>query len=107
MWSFSHALRACKPGARYLVIGFAAGGIPKIPANYLLVKNITVHGLYWGGYLKLDPTVLTSSLETLFAWYGDGHLKPHISHRLPLDQALDGLELLRNRKSTGKIIIKP
>lgn len=102
---FTEALRATRIGARVLVIGFAAGKVPQIPANYLLVKNITVHGLYWGGYLKLDPKVLTDSMSELFDWYAQGKLRPHVSHSLPLEQADEGLELLRSRKSTGKVVI--
>jgi NADPH2:quinone reductase len=104
---FSAALRACRPGARVLVIGFAGGAVPQIPANYLLVKNITVHGLYWGGYLGFAPEVLTRSLADLFALHEAGGLHPHVSHRLPLEQAADGLELLRTRRSTGKVVITP
>lgn len=101
------ALRALRPGGRFLVIGFAAGEVPVFKANYLLVKNITVHGLYWGGYLTFDPAVLTGSLTRLFGWYADGGLRPHVSHVLPLDQALEGLELLKARASTGKVVITP
>lgn len=101
------ALRATKPGGRFLVIGFAAGEVPVFKANYLLVKNITVHGLYWGGYLTFDPAVLTGSLTRLFGWYADGGLRPHVSHVLPLDRALEGLELLKARASTGKVVITP
>jgi NADPH2:quinone reductase len=101
------ALRALRPGGRFLVIGFAAGEVPVFKANYLLVKNITVHGLYWGGYLTFDPGVLTGSLTRLFGWYADGGLRPHVSHVLPLDRALEGLELLKSRASTGKVVITP
>jgi len=102
---FTAALRACKPEARVLTIGFASGSVPQIAANHLLVKNINVIGFYWGGYLKFKPQVLTDSLTTLSQWFADGKLHPHISHRLPLEQAAEGLELLRSRRSTGKVII--
>jgi NADPH2:quinone reductase len=104
---FSAALRACKPGARLLVIGFAAGKVPQIPANYLLVKNLTVHGLYWGGYLGFAPEILTASLTELFQWHAQGDLHPHVSHVLSLDRAAEGMEMLRNRTSTGKVVIVP
>lgn len=102
---FTAAFRACKPEARILVIGFASGDVPQIPANHLLVKNITVMGLYWGGYLKFRPEVLTDSMRKLFDWYSEGALRPHISHTLPLDQAAEALDLLRTRKSTGKVVV--
>ena len=102
---FTAAFRSCNPEARLLTIGFASGDVPKIPANHLLVKNLTVMGLYWGGYLKFRPDVVTESLSTLFNWYHEGKLVPHISHELPLNQATEGLALLRARAATGKIVV--
>lgn len=104
---FDAAFRACRPEARILTIGFASGDMPRIPANHLMVKNISVIGFYWGGYLKFRPAVITDSLATLFGWYADGRLAPHVSHVLPLEQAADGLDLLRGRRSTGKVVITP
>ncbi len=100
------AFRATRPDGRIVVIGFASGRVPQIPANHLLVKNISVIGLYWGGYLRFKPEVLTESLATLFGWYQDGGLRPHISYRLPLARASEALELLRERKSTGKVVVR-
>ncbi|MGK7652479.1 NADPH:quinone oxidoreductase family protein [Roseovarius sp. B08] len=102
---FKAAMRACRPEARLLAIGFASGDVPKIPANHLLVKNISVLGLYWGGYLGFRPQVVTDSLARLFDWYSEGRLKPHISHVLPLKDAQKGLDLMRTRKSTGKVVV--
>lgn len=104
---FNTALRATNPDGRILVIGFASGTVPPIPANILLVKNIAVIGFYWGGFLKFAPKILTDSLEQLLAWYVDGKLHPHISHKLPLSQADQALTLLRERKSTGKVVVLP
>lgn len=101
------AFRAANPDARLLPIGFASGEVPQIPANHMLVKNLTVIGVYWGGYLKYKPSVVTDSLTKLFGWYDDGKLKPHISHCLPLDQTAEAMELLRARKSTGKVVVTP
>ncbi|SHG97091.1 NADPH:quinone oxidoreductase family protein [Marivita hallyeonensis] len=103
---FEAAFRSCKPEARLLPIGFASGDVPQIKSNHLLVKNLSVLGLYWGGYLQFRPEVITQSLKTLLEWYSEGKLKPHVSHVLPLEQAAEGLELLRSRKSTGKVVIK-
>ncbi|SHJ03000.1 NADPH2:quinone reductase [Shimia gijangensis] len=102
---FKAVFRACNPEARLLPIGFASGDIPQIPANHLLVKNLTVMGLYWGGYLGFKPKVITDSLTTLMGWYGKGRIKPHISHVIPLDKANDAMDLLRSRKSTGKVVV--
>lgn len=103
---FDAAMRACNPGARLLPLGFASGKVPQIPANYLLVKNLTVFGFYWGGYRKLNPKVLTDSLKVLMDWYVQGRLKPHVSNILPLEQANEALDLLRTRKATGKVVIQ-
>ncbi|MFN4057264.1 MAG: NADPH:quinone oxidoreductase family protein [Roseinatronobacter sp.] len=99
------ALRALRPEGRFLAIGFAGGGVPQFPANILLVKNLTVIGLYWGAYLNFAPKVLTGSLRTLFDWFAAGRITPHISHTLPFARVSEGLELLRSRKSTGKIVV--
>lgn len=105
--AFDAALGTLKPEGRLLVIGFASGEIPKIPANVALVKNVDVIGFYWGGYLKFAPRTLTDSLSQLMAWTVEGRLSPHVSHVLPLDRAADALELLRSRRSTGKVVVTP
>jgi NADPH2:quinone reductase len=103
---FEAGMRACNVGARLLPLGFASGEVPQIPANILLVKNMTVLGFYIGGYAKLTPKALPRSFETLMGWYLEGKLKPHVSNVLPLDQANEGLDLLRTRKATGKVVIE-
>ncbi len=102
---FDPALRCLAPEGRYLTIGFASGDVPQIPANLLLVKNLTVIGLYWGGYLTFRPKVLTDSLSTLLDGFADGQLTPHISHILPFDALPQGLDLLRARAASGKIVL--
>ncbi|WP_299788891.1 NADPH:quinone oxidoreductase family protein [uncultured Marivita sp.] len=102
---FDAAFRSCKPEARLLPIGFASGEVPQIKSNHLLVKNLSVLGVYWGGYLQFRPEIVTDSLATLMRWYCDGKLKPHVSHTLSFDAVAEGLELLRSRKSTGKVVI--
>lgn len=104
---FTAAFRACNPEARLLPIGFASGDVPQIPANHLLVKNLSVIGFYWGGYMKFRPDVIRDSLRDLVQWYVDGRLKPHVSHVLPLAEVEHGLDLLRTRKATGKVVIVP
>lgn len=104
---FTAAFRACKPEGRLLTIGFASGDIPAVKTNHLLVKNLSVLGVYWGGYMQFRPQVVAESLRTLMGWYREGGLSPHVSHVLPLEQAAEGMELLRSRKSTGKVVITP
>lgn len=102
---FKAAFRACRPEGRLLCIGFASGEVPQIPANHLLVKNLSVIGFYIGAYMKFRPEVIADSLKTLIGWYQQGRLHPHISHTLPLERVAEGMELLRRRKSTGKVVI--
>ncbi len=106
---FTQAMRATKPGGRILVVGFASGTVPQIAANHLLVKNISVLGLLLGRLPAVRPRgLLTDSLATPVRLVCRGRaLKPHISHVLPLDRADEGLELLRSRQSTGKVVITP
>ena len=104
---FKAALRACNPLARILVIGFASGDVPQIPANIVMVKNVSVIGFYWGGYMRFAPHLVTESLAELLDWYADGKLHPHVSHILPLERVSEGLDLLRDRVSTGKVVITP
>ncbi len=100
------ALRALRPEGRFLAIGFAGGKVPQFPANILLVKNLTVIGLYWGAYLNFAPETLTGSLRALLAMYEHGRIRPHVSHILPFERFAEGVELLRARKSTGKVVIE-
>lgn len=103
--AFLDALRATRPEGRLLSIGFASGEVPQIPANLLLVKNLSVIGLYWGGYQHFNPGALTQSLSTLIGWSAAGELRPHVGQTLPLDRAIEGLDLLRSRRATGKVVI--
>ncbi|UWQ21336.1 NADPH:quinone oxidoreductase family protein [Jannaschia sp. W003] len=101
------AFRAMNPGGRLLAIGFASGDVPSVKLNHLLVKNVDVLGLYWGGLLRSHPQVVTRSIKALFAMWEEGALSPHVSHVLPLERADEGLALLRERRSTGKVVITP
>lgn len=104
--AFDAALRATKPNGRLLAIGFASGTVPQVPANLLLVKNLTVIGFWWGGYLAFAPQVLRDSLATLLDWQAAGRIKPHISNLLPFEAFPQGLDLLRSRAATGKVVIE-
>ncbi len=102
---FDRSLRCIAWEGRLLVIGFASGRIPQPPAGLLLVKNISVVGLYWGAYAKRDPQTLTDSLAQLFAWQAAGQLKPHISTTFPLAETGDALRALMERRSMGKVVV--
>ncbi len=102
---FDQSLRCIAWEGRLLVIGFASGRIPQIPAGLLLVKNASAVGLYWGAYAKRNPAVLTDSLVTLFGWHAAGKLKPHISATYPLAETGEALRALMERRSTGKVVV--
>jgi NADPH2:quinone reductase len=102
---FTASLRSMALEGRILVIGFAGGGVPQIPANHLLVKNVDVIGVNWPAYAELNPRVMTESLQTLVRWYVEGAIKPHVSASYPLEEALAALDQVVTRKSTGKVVI--
>lgn len=102
---FDASLRCIAWEGRILVIGFASGRIPQAPANYMLVKNCAVVGVYWGAYHKRNPQVVRDSFDELFGWYDDGLLRPHVSHTFELDEVSDAMQMLLSRKSTGKIVV--
>jgi NADPH2:quinone reductase len=102
---FTASLRSIAFEGRILIIGFAGGAVPQIPANHLLVKNVDVIGVNWPAYVELNPQVMTESFRTLMQWYLDGAIKPHVSATYPLAQAVEALNQVVTRKSTGKIVI--
>jgi len=104
--AFAAALRALAWGGRYVVIGFASGSVPQIPANHVLVKNVDIMGFTWGGWSRAKPALLAPAFAQLGAWFAEGRLKPHVSHRLKLAAAAEAFRLLRERKATGKIVLE-
>jgi NADPH2:quinone reductase len=102
---FNASLRSIAFEGRILVIGFAGGSVPQIPANHLLVKNVDVIGVNWPAYAALNPRVMTESFETLMRWYQAGAIRPHVSASYPLQQAVEALDQVVARKSTGKVVI--
>lgn len=104
--NFVDVFRACNPDARILSIGFASGKVPEVKLNHMLVKNITLIGFYWGGYLKFAPEVLLESMSQLMEWHSQGKLSPAINHIFDFDRTEDALAMLRERRSTGKIVVR-
>jgi len=102
---FDQALKCANWGGRLLIVGFAGGGVPQIPANFLLVKNLAALGIYWGSYRRKQPQLVEASFRQLFSWYREGKLKPLISNRFDLAEAATALELLTSRRATGKVVL--
>jgi NADPH:quinone reductase len=100
------ALSALGWGGRMLLIGFV-GGVQQIPANRLLVKNRSALGCSLRYYRNYAPDKLRRSVEALLAWYAQGQLKPYVSHRLPLEQSVEAIKLLTDRKAAGKVVVVP
>ena len=101
----AQSLRCIAWEGRLLVIGFAAGDIPQIPAGLVLVKNISMVGVFWGAYRMHEPAVITGSLQRLFAWFEEGALRPVISETLPLEGAAQAMQRLLGREARGKIVL--
>ena len=100
------ALRSTAWRGRLLVIGFAAGEIPKIPLNLVLLKGCAIVGVFWGDFMRREPARFAESVARLSKWYAEGKLKPHISERYPLDQAVAALQRMASREVTGKIVLR-
>jgi hypothetical protein len=90
---------------RILVVGFAGGRIPSVPANRILIKNCSIVGVDYGTEMD-GPPALRTRLTEVFSWYAQGRLKPHISARLPLNEAGAALRLLAARAAHGKIALE-
>jgi NADPH2:quinone reductase len=104
---FDAALRASAYRARLLVIGFAGGRIPTIPANYLMVKNLTAHGVGFGGILVDDLEKAREVIAGLTALHDKEPFTPQVGGTFGLDQVPQALNLLKDRKATGKLVITP
>ena len=103
---FRAILSLANPEARFLPIGFASGEIPKIPANIIMVKNVSVIGFYLGAYQNFKPHILTNCFTRLIDLCSKNIIKPNISHVFSLDRANQALDVIRNRKASGKVVIR-
>ncbi|MEP3045629.1 MAG: NADPH:quinone oxidoreductase family protein [Roseibium sp.] len=101
------ALRATAWEGRFLVIGFAAGDIPKIPLNLPLLKGCDIRGVFWGAALERNPEQHKDNMKQLLQWVRDGKLKPHIHAVYPLQDIATALDEIAARRVLGKVIITP
>jgi NADPH2:quinone reductase len=102
---FDASLRCVAWEGRIVVVGFASGQVPQIPANLLLVKNAAALGFYWGSYRKHDPERLRAGFKELFGWYRQGRIRPHVSRTLPLARTAEAIQLVAGRRSVGKVVV--
>jgi NADPH2:quinone reductase len=99
------ALRATAWNGRVLVVGFAAGDIPRVPTNLVLLKGCSLVGVFWGMALVRERARLLAELEEILGWLEDGSLKPHVHATYPLDRALDALRDVAQRRVEGKVVV--
>ncbi len=102
---FDQALRRIAWEGRYLVIGFASGRIPSAPVNIALLKNASIVGVFWGAYWQHDSSTIRRSFEQLVAWFDAGKIKPHIHKTFALEDAVDALGELQERRVMGKVVL--
>jgi len=99
------SLRCVNWNGRILVIGFTSGEIPKIPANLALLKSSSIVGVFWGAWTGREPQENLKNFDVMFGWHAEGKLRPIISHRAPLKDAVGILEAIANREVVGKAIL--
>jgi len=99
------AFRSIAWRGRLLVVGFAAGEIPKLPLNLPLLKGASVVGVFWGDFARREPRAFAESVRRLGAWYREGKLRPHVSQTMPLARAADALKLMAARQVKGKLVL--
>jgi NADPH2:quinone reductase len=113
--TFEQSLRCIAPDGRIIPMGFAGGAIPQIPANIVLVKNISVIGLYWGYYMgwarQPAPAAMAEKVRAAFAemlgWTAEGKLRPHTWRGYPLAEFRQALEAISSRQVIGRVVLHP
>ena len=99
------ALRSIAWRGRLLVVGFAAGEIPKIPLNLTLLKGCAIIGVFWGEFTRREPERFLAAMDKLGRWFAEGKLRPHVSKTFPLERAADALAMMAGRNVKGKVVL--
>jgi NADPH2:quinone reductase len=99
------ALRSIAWRGRLLVVGFAAGEIPKIPLNLTLLKGCAIVGVFWGEFTRREPQRFLAAMDKLGRWFAEGRLKPHVSATFPLERVADALAMMAARNVKGKVVL--
>jgi len=102
---FEEAFRSIAWNGRMLVVGFASGTIPALPANLTLLKGASLVGVFWGSFAQRQPQDNAANFQQLFAWFAEGKIKPLVSQTYPLEQAADAINHLGQRKAVGKVVV--
>ncbi len=100
------ALRNMAWNGRFLIVGFAAGEIPKIPANLTLLKGCSVVGVFWGAFTAKEPKAHIQNVKELMQLFADGKINPRVSEVFPFEQYEDALAALSSRRAKGKVVLK-
>ncbi len=90
---------------RYLVIGFAQGGIPSLPLNLALLKGASVVGVFWGDFARREPKNNARALAELASWYAQGRIKPVIDQTLPMSALPEAFARMGSRQVRGKLVL--
>jgi NADPH:quinone reductase len=101
------AVRSLAWLGRYLVVGFAAGEIPKIPLNLTLLKSCDIRGVFWGAWTKREPQLQRALMTDLARWCAEGKLSAHVHAAYPLTEIVAALSAITDRKVMGKIVLRP
>lgn len=102
---FEDSLKCLAYEGKLLTLGYASGKVPSIPANVLLLKNASVHGVYWGSYFEKMPEVFQHSVTSVLKLWKEGRITPHVGKIFPLSQINDALEFVSSRQSIGKVVL--
>ena len=101
------ALRSTAWEGRYLVIGFAAGEVPKIPLNLVLLKSCEIVGVFWGEFIRRHPDKLRAQIKDLLQWVKEKRLSAHVDQSFPFSRAKEAFAAIATRKVMGKVLLKP
>ena len=101
------ALRALRWAGRHLVIGFAAGDLPKFAMNVVLLKSLDILGVYWGGWAERNPAGYRADMAQIVKWFADGRLSAQIHATYALADTAEAIRQIAGRKVMGKVIVKP
>lgn len=101
------ALRAMAWEGRFLVVGFASGTIPKIPANLMLLKGCDMLGVFWSDFVHRETAKQNANMQQVLEWCASGELEPRIHGVFPLEQTADALNVITDRRAVGKVVVAP